>query len=613
MTVRGGFMGRLQGSEAQSNSLKNLDRGALRLIGRYLRPWRGRLLVAGLAMLGVTGTSLLLPYLSKVAIDRFIAQRDALGLTWLSLIYLAANGVHWLGAYWQSYLTGWVGQHVVYAIRKDLLRQTLRQPIAFHQREWVGQITSRLTSDVNALSDVVSSGLLSMLGDLLTLGGIVAVMALLDWRLTLVTLLSAPVVMFSMGYLGKRMRSAYRQVQQEIARVNTGVEQGVSGMRVVQSLSQETFTLEQFEQLSLRNMKANLRVSLLFAAVFPTMTITNALGMALVLGYGGVLVAQGATTIGVLVAFLAYIYRFFGPLRELSLVYNSFEAATASLDRIVEYLQRDPEIDDPAHPERPAHGFEGTVAFEGVTFAYGGEPVLHDLSLHVHARETVALVGATGAGKSTIASLIARLYDVQQGAVRLDGVDVRHIALAELRRLVTIVPQNVYLFPDTIRENIRYGDPQASDEQVESAARRAQAHEFIERLPLGYDTHVGEAGALLSGGQRQLVALARASLTKPKVLILDEATANVDAYTEALIQRAMETISQERTMIIIAHRFSTLARADRIVVLDEGKVVGQGTHQELIEGNAVYQRLYQRQWAAANVVEDEAVQSLDAE
>ena len=599
MTIRGGFMGRLQGGEEEPYRLKNLNRDALRLIGRYLRPWLGRLGLAGLAMLLVTGISLLLPYLSKVAVDQYIAEGDAQGLTWLAILFLAANGLQWLGSYWQGYLSGWVGQQVVYAIRRDLFQRTLRQPLAFHQRERVGQITSRLTNDVNALADVVSSGLLSLLGDVLTMGGIIAAMAVLNLRLTLVTLIAVPVVILSMSYLGKQMRSAYREVQQEIARVNTGVEQGVSGMRVVQSLSQESFTLEQFEQLSLRNMKANLRVSLLFAAIFPTMTITNALGMALVIGYGGMLVIEGAATVGLLLAFLGYIHRFFGPLRELSLVYNSFQAAAAALDRIAEYLDREPEIDDPAQPERPQNGFRGEVAFEGATFGYGDEPVLQGFDLHVDAGETVALVGATGAGKSTIAALMARLYDVQEGAVRLDGVDVRRIALDELRRLVMIVPQNVYLFPDTIRENIRYGDPTASDEQVEAAARQAQAHDFIKKLPRGYDTSVGETGALLSGGQRQLVALARALLTDPKILILDEATANVDAYTEALIQRAMEAIAQERTLIIIAHRFSTLAQADRIVVLEDGQVVGQGIHRELVEENPVYQRLYRRQWAEA--------------
>jgi len=436
----------------------------------------------------------------------------------------------------------------------------------------------------------------------LTLIGIVVVMALMSWQLTLVTMASAPIVMLSMGYLGKQMRRAYRNVQQELARVNAGVEQGVSGKRVVQSLAQESFTLEQFESLSVRNMKANLRVSLLFAAVFPTMTITNTLGAVLVLGYGEVLVAAGAITVGVLLAFFAYVFRFFGPLRELSLVYNSLQSAAAALHRIGEYMRLEPAIAEPANPQRPQEGFAGELALEGVTFAYDEEPVLRDVNLHIAAGETVALVGPTGAGKSTLASLLARLYDPQQGRIAIDGVDVRSVALEELRRLVMLIPQDVYLFPDSIRENIRYGNPQASDEQIQEAARRAQAHEFIAKLPAGYDTTVGEGGALLSGGQRQLVAFARALLANPRVLILDEAvtaTANVDAYTEALIQRAMQEIAQDRTMVIIAHRFSTLRMANRIVVIEDGRVEGEGSHAELIERNAVYQRLYQRQWASA--------------
>ena len=596
MSIRGGFMTRLQGQE-EAYRFSNLDREGLAILWSYMRAYKGRLALALAATLTVTATTLAMPYLTKVAVDTTIAQGDLRGLTLIALLYLALNGVYWLAIYWQGYLSSWVGQHVVHAIRRDLYAHVLRQPVAFHERERVGQISSRLTHDVNALAEVSSSGALNLVTDLLTLGGIVVIMGLLNLRLTLVTLVSIPVVMVSMGYLGRHMRRAYQQVQQALAEVNAGVEQGVAGMRVVQSLSRESFTVEQFESLSLRNMRANLRVALLFAAVFPTMTVTNMLGVALVLGYGGALVIQGATTVGVLLAFLGYVYRFFGPLRELSLVYNTFQAGAASLDRITDYLARRPALAEPAQPQRPAGGFRGRIDFQEVTFGYEEEVVLHDVDLAVEAGETIALVGPTGAGKSTIARLLARLYDVGDGAVQIDGVDVRQMASADLRRLVTLVPQDVFLFADTIRENIRYGNPGATDEEVEAAARRAQAHEFISALPRGYDSQVGELGVTLSGGQRQLVAFARALLADPRILVLDEATANVDAYTEARIQEAMDEIRHGRTTLIIAHRFSTLRKADRIVVVEDGRIVGQGSHEGLIESSPTYQRLYRRQWA----------------
>jgi len=572
MNIRGGFMGRLQREETDFR-ISSLRKGSLRLIAHYVRPYLGRVLLAVLLMLLSTAASLAMPLMARIAVDSYIIPVDLKGLTVLALAYLLLNAVFWPALYGQGYLSGWVSQRVVYDIRKDMVRNVLRRSIEFHGREKVGQVMSRITNDVNNVADFVSTSLIHFFNDILTVCGIIVVMALLDLRLTIVTMVSVPVVVVSFSFLARRMRHAYIHVQQEMAAVNTGVEQGVVGMKVTQSLSRESFNIEQFEMLSLRNMKANLRTAVLFASLFPVMTVSNMLSVALVIGYGGSLVAGGTMTIGVILAFLGYVNRFFGPVRELSLVYNSLQAAAASLTRIGEYLVGEPEIPEPDRPEEPDGGFKGRINVRDVTFSYGEEPVLRDIDLTVEPGGTLAVVGPTGAGKSTLALLLARIYDPDEGSIEIDGTDLRNISNKELRSLVTIVPQETYLFPDTIRENIRYGNPVATDAEVENATRLVQAHDFIKSLPHGYESQAGEAGGLLSGGQRQLIALARAVLADPLILVLDETTAHVDALTEHKLQEAMSEVSRGRTTVIIAHRFTTVRNADRMALMEEGSII----------------------------------------
>jgi ATP-binding cassette subfamily B protein len=424
-------------------------------------------------------------------------------------------------------------------------------------------------------------------------------MMFLNFRLALISFLTIPLIFLAIFFLGKRMRKAYKGVREKLAELNADVEESISGIRIVQALNREAINTGKFKRLSWENLKANLKAVSYFALLFPTMTLSRVFGESLVLMYGGWQVVNDVISLGVIIAFLSYVRRFFGPLADLSQVYNTYQSAGASLDRIYEYISIQPSIREQEKSIKPDNEFKGEINFEEVSFGYDEQQtIINGFNLHIDPGEVFALVGATGAGKTTIVNLLTRLYDVVQGSILIDGVDLRQIPFKELRKLIAVVPQNVFLFDTSVKENIRYGAPKAKDEEVEMAAKRVHSHDFITNLPDGYETEVGEGGVRLSGGQRQLISFARALIADPKILILDEAISSVDAYTEVLIQKALEELLKDRTAIIIAHRFSTLRRADRIGVLRNGSLIGIGRHEELMQSNSIYRELFQKQTGA---------------
>jgi ATP-binding cassette, subfamily B, bacterial len=572
-------------------------RRRLRVLTRLARPYPGRTGLAVATLVAFTGVALLPPYLSKVAVDEGISEKDYRTLSVVVAALLISGIAAFLLSGAQTYFTGWVGERVLADLRIQLFGHLQRLSLGYYERNRTGAIVSRITNDVEALDQLVTDGISSLVQNSLVLAGTVIVLFILDWRLALATLVVLPLMALATGWFRSRSNRAYRQVRERLGLVTATLAEDISGMRVVQSFTREPTSQTTFRGVNERYRESNYETVVLNGIYFPTVDILSSVATAIVLGVGGWLVVEGDMTTGTLLAFTLYLANFFDPVQQLSQLYNTFLSATAALDRITTVLDEEPDIVD-ADDAVDLPAIRGHVRFEHVRFGYGALPdVLHDFDLDVPAGTTVALVGHTGAGKSTIAKLLARFYDPREGRITVDGTDLRRVTQQSLRSQLGIVPQEGFLFAGSIADNIAFGRPEAERAAIEQAAAAVGADDFVDELPGGYDTQVGERGFRLSLGQRQLVAFARALLADPRILILDEATSSVDIGTERRIDRGLRRLLAGRTAFIIAHRLSTIRRADLIVVLDHGRIVDAGTHDELIGRPGPYTRLY-GDWAA---------------
>jgi ABC-type multidrug transport system fused ATPase/permease subunit len=584
-----------------------IDRGARdRISGRRARAWlwplvrphRGLVALASLAVLVQTGAGLAMPYLVKVAIDGGVVPRRLEVLDRVAIAYLVLAGLQFLAGRAETMAVARVGQRVLYTVRTKLFRHLQTLSLDFYERERTGRLVARMTADIDAMSDLVTDGLVTLVTGLITMVGVAVILVVLDWRLALATLVVAPLIAVTARAFRRWSAEAYRQVRETHSVVTVQLQEALSGVKAIQAFRRERATASRLADANHAERVAHRRTIGLASFFFPGIEFLGTAATVVVLGVGGRRVLAGDLEIGTLAAFLLYLRNLFDPVQQLSELYDSFQSATAGAERVGAVLEERPSVREAADPV-PLPDPSGEVRLEGVRFAYDqGPEVLHDVHLHLEAGTTLALIGPTGAGKSTVAKLIARFYDPLAGQVILDGVDLRQVRLADLRRAMGYVPQEGFLFSGTILDNIRFGRPEATRAEAEAAARAVGADQVIAGLLDGYDTEVGERGALLSAGERQLIGFARAWIADPAVLLLDEATSNLDVVTEARVQQALRRLRQGRTTIIIAHRLSTAIEADQVAVIEDGRVVEAGPPGELLAGGR-FADLYGRWLAGA--------------
>ncbi|MBI2979874.1 MAG: ABC transporter ATP-binding protein [Chloroflexi bacterium] len=572
---------------------KVYDSRVIRRLPKYLAWVKSDLARAVAGTLTRTVANLAMPYLVFIATDKFIKTGNLGGLSIAALAYLGAALLMWGGQYLETLYLSYAGQRILFRLRTEMFDHLHQLSLSFFDHNKVGKIMSRVQNDVDQLQTLLTQDIVMLAADVLTLIAITVIMMTMNARLALLTLTVVPVLAIVMAVWQQYARRVFIRVRQAIAVVNDNLQETISGVRVVQSLSREEVNLGQFNTVNKANLDANVEAVKLQAVMMPTVQILTDGAFVLVLIFGGFQVLAGQTTPGVLLAFLLYIQRFFAPVQELTMLYTDLQMAMASGARIFELIDVKPEIkDSPQAVEMPP--LKGEVKFQHVGFAYDpGTEILHDIDLTVNPGETVAIAGRTGAGKSSLTSLIARFYEVTKGEVLIDGYNVNSVTQQSLRHQIGIVPQDPFLFSGSIEDNIKYGHLEASHEEVIEAAKAAGVHDSITLMERGYDTQVGERGGNLSAGQRQLVCLARAILANPAILILDEATSSVDTNTERIMQASLQRLSHGRTCIIIAHRLSTVTNADRIIVLEHGKIAETGSHRELMAKQGLYHHMFE--------------------